>query len=116
MWFLSDIPDWVFYETLGDKEYFDYKYVADAQVYDELIKKSPMKHIDSVKTPIFFCVGGSDLRVPQSQSIQFHKGLLARGKVTRLCFYKEDNHSLNRPQTSADSLLSTVLWFEKYMK
>ena len=112
---LSDIPDWVFTEVFGTTEDFDYKYIGDKDNYEEFMKKSPIRYLDSVKTPILFLLGGSDLRVPPTQSIQFYKGLLARDKSTRLCLYKEDNHSLNKVQTSADTMINSILWYQKFL-
>ena len=116
MRFTSDIPDWIFYEVFGNKAGFDYSYVGNSKAYEEFLRRSPLSNIGYVKSPILFNVGSLNLRVPSSQSIQFYKGLLARGKTTRLCLYKNDNHSLSTPRSTADTLINSVLWFEKYRK
>jgi acylaminoacyl-peptidase len=115
MRYLSDIPDWVFTEVFGTTDDYNYKYIGDKETYEELLKKSPIRYLDSIKTPILFLVGSVDLRVPPSQSIEFYKGLLAREKTTRMCLHKEDNHSLNRVQTNADAMINSMLWYEKYL-
>jgi acylaminoacyl-peptidase len=111
---LSDIPDWVITETFGKYD-FDYKNDGTKENYEELMKKSPIRYIDDVKTPVLLLVGNIDLRVPASQSKEYYKGLIARGKTARLVVYKDDNHPLSKPQTTADCIINAVLWYEKYL-
>ena len=44
-----------------------------------MFERSPISHIDKVKTPILLLVGKVDRRVPPSQSYIYYKKLLARG-------------------------------------
>ena len=110
----SDIPDWVITETFGNYD-FDFKNSpVDRESYEELINKSPIRYIDNVKAPVLIMIGSVDLRVPALQGKEFYKGLISRGKTARLLVYKEDNHPLSKPQTTADCIVNTILWFEKY--
>lgn len=79
----SDIPDWIFVEALGQYDY-DPKYIGEAQIHQLFIDKSPIKYVDAVKTPIMLMTGSVDLRVPQRQSIEYYRALLARDKTAWL--------------------------------
>ena len=112
--FVSDIPDWVMCEGLGTYD-FDYKCVGGPEIFAELYAKSPVKYIDSVKTPTLLMIGSVDLRVPPSQGMEYYKALIARKVPAKALIYKEDNHPLDKPQTLADCIVSTILWYEKYL-
>lgn len=114
MFSLSDIPDWVMCEGLGTYD-FDTKCVGTPKTLTELYAKSPIRYIDSVKTPTLLMIGSVDLRVPPSQGMEFYKALIARNVPAKALIYKEDNHPLDKPQTLADCIVSTILWYEKYL-
>jgi acylaminoacyl-peptidase len=143
MFGLTDVPDWCVYEGKGKLNPYDHKLTGTVELLTQLYDKSPIKHIDNVndfmtffnfldlrkilclifflslqkvKTPVMFLIGLADLRVPPSQGIQYHKALLARNVPTKLVTYKDDNHPLDKPQTTADGVIHSVLWFEKYTK
>lgn len=112
--FVSDIPDWVLCEGLGTYD-FDYKGIGGPEVFSKLYEKSPVRYIDNVKTPTLLMIGSVDLRVPPSQGMEYYKALVARNVPTKALIYKEDNHPLDKPQTLADCIVSTILWYEKYI-
>ena len=47
--------------------------MGDKDTYEELMKKSPIRYIDSVKTPILFLLGGSDQRYDYLDVIILHQ-------------------------------------------
>jgi len=112
--FVSDIPDWVLCEGLGTYD-FDYKNIGGPKMFAELFNRSPIKYVDNVKTPTLLMIGNVDLRVPPSQGIEYYKALISRNIPAKALIYKEDNHPLEKPQTTADCIVSTVLWYEKYL-
>jgi acylaminoacyl-peptidase len=79
---ITDIPDWVVCESLAQYD-FDYKMNFDADFYAKLYEKSPIRHVDKVKTPILLIIGCMDLRVPPNQSIEYYKALIARGSTAK---------------------------------
>jgi acylaminoacyl-peptidase len=111
---ITDIPDWTVCEGLGSYD-FDYKKVDTKDIDQKLLEGSPIFHIDKVKTPTLFLIGSVDLRVPPTQGLQFYKALLARNIPTKLVDFKSDCHSLDKPQTAFDSIVLTLLWYEKYL-
>jgi acylaminoacyl-peptidase len=84
MLFTTDIPDWCVFETFGkEREEFDFKLIGSPEVYAKLFEKSPIYHVDKVKTPTLLMIGQVDLRVPPSQGVEFYKALLARNVPTK---------------------------------
>lgn len=79
----SDIPDWIITETFGIYDY-DYKTdELDSQAKQKLYECSPIRYVNQVKAPILLMVGGSDLRVPSTQSIEYYKALKARNNQVK---------------------------------
>ena len=113
--FVSDIPNWVMCEGTGKYD-FDYKSVGGPDIFSELYSKSPVRYIDSVKTPLLLMIGSVDLRVPPSQGMEYYKALISRNVPAKALIYKEDCHPLDKPQTLADCIVGTILWYEKYCK
>ncbi|CAF0768632.1 unnamed protein product [Brachionus calyciflorus] len=113
MLFTSDIPDWIICEGLGEYDY-DFK-IGGCEIPKKLFEKSPMCHVNKVKTPTLLMMGNVDLRVPCTQSIEYYKALKSRNVPVKLLSYKEDNHPLEKPHTTADCIIHTLLWYEKYI-
>lgn len=72
----SDIPDWIITEGLGVYD-FDFKMIG-SEIPKGLYEKSPIYHVNKVKTPLLLMIGNVDLRVPCSQSVEYCKALKAR--------------------------------------
>ena len=62
--------------TSSDFDFHRHK-PANSKVLDIMFQKSPVAHIDKVKTPSLLCIGSVDRRVPQSQGIEYHNLLEA---------------------------------------
>jgi hypothetical protein len=45
--FVTDIPDWVITEGLGEYDY-NAKMIGGPEIYKELFERSPIRHIDRV--------------------------------------------------------------------
>lgn len=82
MLYVTDIPDWIICEALGTYD-FDTKKTIDADSYSKCYDKSPIKHIDKIKSPVLLMIGSVDLRVPPWQSIEYYKCLLSRDVPTK---------------------------------
>ena len=55
----SDIPDWCYIESMGDKAYDFTTFPAPtADDFARMYGCSPIAHIDKVKTPVLLCLGG----------------------------------------------------------
>ncbi|VDL78264.1 unnamed protein product, partial [Nippostrongylus brasiliensis] len=65
------------------------KYPEDEQIYKE---RSPISHIDRIKTPIAFMHGKEDTVVPVSQSIEMYEKLRDNGVTTALMLFEDEGH------------------------
>lgn len=100
MFSISDIPDWCHVEVTGESSYdFTTFQVPTPNDLQLAYSKSPIRYIDAVKTPILLCLGGKDRRVPPSQGLEYHHALTSRGVSSRLLYFPEDGHALDKPST-----------------
>ncbi|CAN4116541.1 unnamed protein product [Withania somnifera] len=112
----SDIPDWCYAETFGDKGKSSFTEATSAEHLDAFYKKSPILHISKVRTPTLFLLGAKDLRVPMSTGLQYARALKENGVEVKVIMFPEDNHALDRPQSDFESFLNIGVWFKKYCK
>ena len=118
---VTDIPDWIWYES--GLELKDETNIAracspgglSAEKYQKMWERSPLYHVNNVKTPIQFHVGDSDLRVPPSQSIEFSRALLSNGVKCEVIWYKGENHPLGKVETQEDTVLNGYKFFSTYL-
>ena len=103
MFSVTDTPDWCLIETFGnDVETFKRLNnwpeennlvkqlnriidVGQPEILQPMFEKSPMKHVDRVKTPVFMGLGKMDQRVPHYQGLSFVNALKVRNVETK-CF------------------------------
>ena len=81
---VTDIPDWCWYECIEEFKNFEFKgevanwchpgNMTEAH-YGEMFRKSPMFHVNKVKTPLLLQIGEDDARVPPSQGIAYYRAL-----------------------------------------
>mmetsp|Transcript_82199 Transcript_82199/g.100861 ORF Transcript_82199/g.100861 Transcript_82199/m.100861 type:complete len:128 (-) Transcript_82199:963-1346(-) len=125
MFSLTDIPDWVLHEGLGN--IYDYDKILNifktrgltSQECKELNNKSPYSHINKVITPLQLLLGTKDQRVPMQQSIEYYKILKAKNgsNNVRMLIYDKCQHSLNDDiQQQKDVWINIISWFEYHIK
>lgn len=57
--------------------------VGRPDVMQTMFDKSPIKHVENVKTPTLMMLGKVDLRVPHYQGLSFVNALKVRGVETK---------------------------------
>ncbi|KAI0211336.1 Acylamino-acid-releasing enzyme [Lamellibrachia satsuma] len=72
----TDIPDWVMSENGLT---FTHAQTANPEIYKELWKRSPIRYVDQMQTPVMIMLGTDDRRVPNQQGHLLRKALQARG-------------------------------------
>jgi acylaminoacyl-peptidase len=110
----TDIADWCYAESLGSYDFTKFRGPTQEQL-QTMYEKSPIIHVDKVKTPTLLALGMVDLRVPPSQGKEWYHTLRSAGVDTKLLVYPKDCHALDRVTTEADHWIHIKQWFDKYM-
>jgi dipeptidyl aminopeptidase/acylaminoacyl peptidase len=82
-------------------------------------ERSPLTHVQGVKTPTLFMHSALDLRCPVSQSIQMFTALRYLGKPARLILYDGGSHLFKfygQPDTRKKRLRDISDWFNRYLR
>ncbi|CAM9358885.1 unnamed protein product [Discosporangium mesarthrocarpum] len=113
---MSDIPDWCYIEALGHGSYdFDGFRPPSGEELRKMWEVSPVAHAGGVVAPTLIALGAKDRRVPCAQGIEWYHSLKSRGVETKLLYYPEDVHGLDKPGTEADGWLSVALWLKEHI-
>ncbi|KAL2937115.1 Acylamino-acid-releasing enzyme 1 [Bienertia sinuspersici] len=112
----SDIPDWCFVESYGIEGKAKFTNAPTKEHLNVLYDKSPIAHVNKVKTPTLFLIGAQDLRVPSSNGLQYAQALKERGVEVKIIVFPEDIHAIEKPQSDFESFLNIGVWFKKYCK
>ncbi|KAF8820438.1 putative acylaminoacyl-peptidase [Cardiosporidium cionae] len=108
----TDIPDWCLAEGC-DETYNPSLLLTDEQLV-QLRSASPLRFVKFVETPLLLGVGGSDLRVPPSQSLQYYKLLRALRKRCRLLYFPENDHRVASLPCSENYWVNVAVWFTRW--
>ena len=85
---------------------------------DELWRRSPIRYVKNVRTPLLLTAGEMDLRCAMSQSEELFGALRLLGKTVELVRFPEESHDLSRggrPDRRVERLKRIVAWYEKYL-
>ena len=79
-------------------------------------KFSPHRFIQNCKTPVLIVQGAYDFRISESQAFEMFTSLQRLGVESRLLYFPDETHFVQKPQ-NARLWWSTVYdWFEKHKK
>uniref|UniRef100_A0A671UYZ1 acylaminoacyl-peptidase n=1 Tax=Sparus aurata TaxID=8175 RepID=A0A671UYZ1_SPAAU len=108
----TDIPDWCMVEA-G----FDYSTdcLPDPAVWEQMLNKSPIKHVTQVQTPVLLTLGEDDKRVPNKQGLEYYKALKVKQVPVRLLWYPGNNHSLSKVDAESDGFMNIALWMIQHL-
>jgi acylaminoacyl-peptidase len=104
-----------FVETCGTYNFKEFR-GPTVEEMTTMWQKSPIAHVNKVKTPTMVALGMVDLRVPPSQGMEWYHALRSKGVATKLLVYPNDCHALNRVATEADHWINIKRWFDKHME
>jgi dipeptidyl aminopeptidase/acylaminoacyl peptidase len=79
---------------------------------------SPLKYVESIRTPLLIVHGETDLRCPVEQADQLFAALRVLGREVEYVRYPDQSHGLSRagtPSLRLDRLRRYVAWFEKHL-
>ncbi|MDE3155841.1 MAG: S9 family peptidase [Acidobacteriota bacterium] len=76
--------------------------------------RSGLTFVDRVTTPLLILQGGSDVRVPTSQSMEFFRALKDRGKTVELVYYPREGHGFVEYYHLRDRIERLHAWIVRY--
>jgi dipeptidyl aminopeptidase/acylaminoacyl peptidase len=85
---------------------------------DELWRRSPIRYVQSMRTPLLLTAAEMDLRCAMSQSEELFGAMRLLGKTVELVRFPEESHDLSRngrPDRRVERLRRIAGWFEKYL-
>ncbi|HEY2599756.1 MAG TPA: prolyl oligopeptidase family serine peptidase [Candidatus Dormibacteraeota bacterium] len=85
---------------------------------DELWRRSPIRYVNNIKTPLLLTCGEMDLRCAISQSEEMFGAMRLLGKTVELARFPEESHELSRsgrPDRRVERLRRIAGWFERFL-
>src|SRR5713226_8547748 len=84
----------------------------------ELWKRSPIRYVQNIKTPLLLTCGEMDLRCAISQSEEMFGAMRLLGKTVELVRFPEESHDVSRsgrPDRRVERLRRITSWFERFL-
>lgn len=110
-WATSDCgPDYCVSAELGD--------AVSADGVAALWRQSPLRHVDSIRTPLLILQAEEDLRCPASDAEQLFVALRWLRREVELVLYPEEYHAYQgtgRPDRREDRHARVLAWFSRYL-
>jgi dipeptidyl aminopeptidase/acylaminoacyl peptidase len=85
---------------------------------DELWRRSPIRYVQNIRTPLLLTCGEMDLRCAISQSEELFGAMRLLGKTVELVRFPEESHDLSRsgrPDRRVERLRRIAGWFERFL-
>jgi dipeptidyl aminopeptidase/acylaminoacyl peptidase len=85
---------------------------------DELWRRSPIRYVQNIKTPLLLTCGEMDLRCAISQSEELFGAMRLLGKTVELVRFPEESHDLSRsgrPDRRVERLRRISGWYERFL-
>jgi dipeptidyl aminopeptidase/acylaminoacyl peptidase len=79
-------------------------------------KFSPSSFVQNIQTPMLLIEGGQDFRVPEGQAFQLFTALQRRGVTSRLLYFPNETHFVQKPQDSQLWYKTVLGWLDRYLK
>ena len=85
---------------------------------DEMWRRSPIRYVKNIRTPLLLTCGEMDLRCAISQSEEMFGAMRLLGKTVELVRFPEESHDLSRngrPDRRVERLRRIAGWFERFL-
>lgn len=85
---------------------------------DELWRRSPIRYVQNIRTPLLLTAGEMDLRCAISQSEELFGAMRLLGKTVELVRFPEESHDLSRsgrPDRRVERLRRIAGWYERFL-
>lgn len=108
-WGTSDIPE---------ELYLVHARTRIWEAWDEMLRHSPVYHVDNAETPLLIAHGKEDTRVHPGQSLELYRHLKVRKPdvPVRLALYPGEGHGYARSTARFDYNLRMMRWFDTFLK
>jgi dipeptidyl aminopeptidase/acylaminoacyl peptidase len=83
------------------------------------LQRSPIYHVNNIRTPVLIIHSENDLRCPIEQAEQLYTALMLRGVETRFVRFPEENHELSRsgkPSRRIQRFEEQLAWFGRFLR
>ncbi len=105
------------YGSTEELWFVDWEFGGTPWENPELYKKwSPSTYVKNFKTPMLIVHGGNDFRIPYTQAFQLFTALQIKNVDSKLLFYPEETHFVQKPQNAKFWWNSIFDWFKKYRR
>ncbi len=85
------------------------------ELYKEMSPSSHVQDFTKSKTPTLVIHGANDFRVPETQGFQMFTALQRTGVPSRLIYFPDENHFVQKPQNAKIWWNQIFTWFDKYI-
>jgi dipeptidyl aminopeptidase/acylaminoacyl peptidase len=85
---------------------------------DELWRRSPIRYVKNIKTPLLLTCGEMDLRCAISQSEELFGAMRLLGKTVELVRFPDESHDISRngrPDRRVERLRRIAGWYERFL-
>ena len=85
---------------------------------DELWRRSPIRYVQNIRTPLLLTAAEMDLRCAMSQSEEMFGAMRLLGKTVELVRFPEEAHDLSRsgrPDRRVERLRRIAAWYERFL-
>ena len=85
---------------------------------DELWRRSPIRYVKNIQTPLLLTCGEMDLRCAISQSEELFGAMRLLGKTVEMVRFPEESHDLSRsgrPDRRVERLRRIAAWYERFL-
>ena len=85
---------------------------------DELWRRSPIRYVKNIRTPLLLTCGEMDLRCAISQSEELFGAMRLLGKTVEMVRFPEESHDISRngrPDRRVERLRRIAGWFERFL-
>jgi dipeptidyl aminopeptidase/acylaminoacyl peptidase len=89
-------------------------YPHESGVMNTLWERSPLRYVNTVKTPTLILHGENDNDVPISEAEQWYIALKDVGVNTVLVRYPREGHGLREPKHVVDGLDRSIAWYAQH--
>ena len=113
----SPCTDWLLQHLTSNIAEFDVRFIA-GEPFDpdsQYAERSPLRHVDRIRTPMLLTAGLDDLATPPSQAQVLYTALRERGVDTQLVLYPEEGHGARQPLSLVDQCARMIAWFDRHL-